>query len=67
MRDEYQRKDLGQGRRGTHFKAYQASHNIVKIEPDLAKLFPNDKAVNEALANWVKLLQTHPQLASSLH
>lgn len=67
MRDEYQRKDLGQGRRGTHFKAYQASHNIVKIEPDLAKLFPNEKAVNEALANWVKLLQTHPQLASSLH
>lgn len=55
MRDEYQRKDLGQGRRGTHFKAYQASHNIVRIEPDLAKIFPNDKAVNEALAKLVQL------------
>lgn len=67
MRDEYQRQNLGQGRRGRYFQAYQASHNVVKIEPDLAKLFPNEKAVNEALANWVKLLQTHPQLASSLH
>lgn len=62
MRDEYQRKDLGQGRRGTHFKAYQASHNIVRIEPDLAKIFPNDKAVNEALAKLVQLMKTNPQI-----
>ena len=67
MRDEYQRKDLGQGRRGTYFKTYQASHNIVKIEPDLAKMFPNEQAVNEALAKWAKLLQTHPQVAADLH
>ena len=53
MRDEYTREELGQGRRGTHFKAYQQGTNVVLLEPDIAKQFKTSEAVNKVLREWL--------------
>lgn len=55
MKDEYTREELGKGRRGTHYKAYLQSHNIVRLDPEIAKAFPTEKAVNDALARLLEL------------
>lgn len=57
MRPEYKREDLGKGVRGKYYKAYEESHNIVLLNPEVAKVFQNDEAVNEALLSLIKLAQ----------
>jgi hypothetical protein len=47
--------DFSNGVRGKYAKAYHASSNVVKIEPSLAKKFPNEKAVNKALRAYAKI------------
>ena len=49
LRSEYDFRDLGEGVRGKYYKRYEEGANVVVIEPDLVKAFPNAKAVNEAL------------------
>ncbi len=49
LRPEYDFRDLGEGVRGKYHKRYEEGANVVVIEPDLVKVFPNAKAVNEAL------------------
>ena len=49
MKKEYDLRALGQGVRGKYFERYQNSTNVVVIDPELSKTFPNTKAVNEAL------------------
>ena len=49
VRTEYRREDLGPGVRGKHHKAYQEGTNVALLSPDVAKAFPTDEAVNEAL------------------
>ena len=49
LRPEYDFRDLGEGVRGKYRKRYQEGANVVVIEPDLVKVFPNAKVVNEAL------------------
>ncbi len=43
------------GARGKYAKRYRAGTNLILLEPDVAKAFPNDKAVNEALRLVMKL------------
>jgi hypothetical protein len=49
MRAEYTRADLGPLVRGKYAARYAKATNIVVIEPALAKVFPNNEAVNDAL------------------
>ena len=49
MKPEYDLESLGKGVRGKYYEQYQKSTNIVVIEPDLSDVFPNTKAVNDAL------------------
>ena len=49
LRPEYDLKKLGKGVRGKYYERYQEGTNVVVIDPDLSKEFPNAKAVNEAL------------------
>ena len=58
MRTEYRRKDLGSGVRGKYYESYKASHNIVLLQPEVAKAFPTDEAVNNALKSLIKVAQT---------
>jgi len=49
MRAEYRREDLGKGIRGNYHGSYQKGTNLVLLSPDVARAFPNDEAVNDAL------------------
>lgn len=49
LRPEYDLAKLGPGVRGKYLKRALAASNIVVLEPDVARLFPNAVAVNEAL------------------
>jgi hypothetical protein len=62
MRSEYKREDLGVGVRGKYYEAYQESHNLVLLKPEVAKAFPNEEAVNEALLSLFKLAQASVSL-----
>lgn len=49
MRAQYKRGDLGKGVRGKYFSAHAETHNIVLLDPEVAKAFSTEEAVNEAL------------------
>jgi hypothetical protein len=56
LRPEYDvRSLLKDGVRGKYTEKYREGTNLVLLEPDVAKAFPNDKAVNEALRLVIKL------------
>jgi hypothetical protein len=46
MKPEY---DFSAGVRGKHHRAYQEGTNLVLLDPDVAKVFPDAAAVNNAL------------------
>jgi hypothetical protein len=46
LRPEY---DFAGGVRGTHHAAYTAGTNVVLLDPDVAKAFPDSPSVNRAL------------------
>jgi hypothetical protein len=57
MRPEYDFEALGPGIRGKHYARLMAKSNVVRIAPDLAKAFPNERAVNEALRQLLEIAQ----------
>jgi len=52
MRREY---DFSAGVRGAHSQAYRAGTNVVFLDPDVAEVFTDSAAVNQALRQLVKL------------
>ena len=58
LRSEYDMKTLlNGGTRGKYAARYRAGKNLVLLEPEVARAFPNDKAVNDALKLVMKLKQ----------
>jgi hypothetical protein len=56
LRQEYNLKSLlKDGVRGKYTTRYHSGTNLVLLEPEVAKAFPNDKAVNDALKLVIKL------------
>ncbi|HEY5270715.1 MAG TPA: hypothetical protein VII97_10290 [Anaerolineales bacterium] len=56
LRPEYDIKTLLKGGvRGKYSQQYRQGTNLVLLEPDIAKAFPNEKAVNDALRLVIKL------------
>ena len=49
LKKEYELNSLGEGVRGKYLERYQKGTNIVVIDPELSKEFPNTKSVNDAL------------------
>ena len=49
MRPEYRWRDLGSGVRGKYLESYRSGANLVLLHLDVAKAFPTDEAVNNAL------------------
>ena len=49
LRSEYDLKSLRKGIRGKYDERYREGANVVVIDSDLTKQFPNTKAVNDAL------------------
>ena len=62
LRPEYDMKSLlKNGVRGKYAARYRAGTNLVLLEPEVAKAFPNEKAVNEALKLVMKLKQVQEE------
>ena len=55
MRVEY---DFSEAVRGVTAKRYAEGTNVVLLDPDVAEIFPNSRAVNEALRTIARLPQT---------
>lgn len=62
MLDEY---DFSKGVRGKYAQAYREGVNIVKIDEDVTKIFPDSKSVNEALRTLMRLLANSHKNAQS--
>ena len=57
LRPEYKREDLGVGVRGKYLEEYQKGTNLVLLSPEVARVFPTDEAVNEALRSLIDLAE----------
>jgi hypothetical protein len=49
LRSEYDESVFENAERGKYAGRYAAGTNIVRLAPDVAAAFPNEKAVNDAL------------------
>jgi hypothetical protein len=58
MRDEF---DFSQAERGKYARRYANGRNVVVLEPDVAKVFPDSKSVNVSLRKIIR--QRTPELA----
>lgn len=56
MLEEY---DFSKGVRGKYAERYTEGTNIVKLDDDVAAMFPDAKSVNEALRALGKIIQEH--------
>ncbi len=53
LRDEYPEDLIKSGTRGKYVKRYREGTNLVLIDPDLHKIFPDSESVNRALRDYV--------------
>ena len=62
MRAEY---DLRGGVRGKYYERYRQGTNIVVLEPDIAAVFPDSAAVNQALRLLIRVAREQVAEATS--
>jgi hypothetical protein len=55
LRPEYKRSDFGKMVRGKYAGPIAAATNVVVLDPEVARAFPNDVAVNEALRALINI------------
>jgi hypothetical protein len=55
MRAEY---DISGGVRGKYYEAYRQSSNVIVLDPDVAEIFHDSIAVNEALRLLAKVAKS---------
>ena len=58
LRPEYRRSDFGPMVRGKYAARIAEESNVIVLEPEVAKVFTNDKAVNEALRGLIKIAES---------
>lgn len=54
LRPEYKRSDFGPLVRGKYARRAAVATNVVVLEPQVARAFPNDHAVNKALKGIIR-------------
>jgi hypothetical protein len=64
IRSEYQRSDFGTLVRGKYVARLRARSNVVVLDPEVAKLFPNAAAVNAALRSLAGIAKRAGSLRS---
>ncbi len=57
LRSEYDFSQMQGGVRGKYVERYHAGTNLVLLDPDVARAFPNDIAVNDALRMLIQIAQ----------
>ena len=55
--------DFSQGVQGKYAKRYAEGTNVVIIEPDVAKVFPDHDSVNQALRSLAEIIRRQKKLA----
>lgn len=55
LRAEYDFSQMEGGVRGKYVERYREATNMVLLEPDVAKAFPTDESVNEALRMLIEI------------
>lgn len=63
-KSEYKRSDLGEFVRGKYAKRIRESTNVVVLDPQVAKAFPNDEAVNSALRGLIRSTRSDTKLST---
>ena len=54
LRPEYSADLIASGIRGKYASRYRKGTNVVIIDPDLQKIFPDSKSVNQALRQYAQ-------------
>ena len=65
LQPEYDFSKLGKSIRGKYAEAYKRGSNLILLDEDIAKAFPNEKAVNDALRLLMDLAKQQVQLTST--
>jgi len=55
--------DFSKGVQGKYAKRYEEGTNVVVIEPDVAKVFPDHDSVNQALRSLAEIIRRQKKLA----
>ena len=55
LRADYKLSDLKKLERGKYYERVKASSNVVALDPDVAAVFPNSDAVNQALHSLIEV------------
>ena len=58
LRPEYDESVLRDGVRGKYYERYKQDTNLVLLDPDVARAFPDAQQVNEALRMLMKVAKT---------
>lgn len=58
LRPEYKRSDFGELVRGKYAARIAESSNVVVLDPEVARAFPNEQAVNRALRSLIEIART---------
>ena len=61
MLSEY---DFSQGIRGKYARRYAKGSNVVVLEADVAKVFPNSEAVNSSLRSLAQIIHRQKSVAT---
>jgi hypothetical protein len=60
MLEEY---DFSNGIQGKYSKRYSEGTNVVVIEPDIVKFFPDHESVNQALRSLAGIIKRQKRIA----
>jgi hypothetical protein len=58
MRAEYDFSSMTGAVRGKYYRRFRSGVNLVLLDPEVAKAFPSDVAVNEALRTVLRVAST---------
>lgn len=51
--------DFSQGIRGKYIERLSKGSNVIKLDEDVAAVFPTEKAANDALRSLAKIIRQH--------
>jgi len=63
LRDKYDFSQTTGGIRGKYATQYHEEVKLIMLEPDVAKMFPSAKSVNEALRALSKIVRQYQKAA----
>jgi len=62
-RDMLEEYDFSKGIQGKYAKRYAEGTNVVVLEPDVAKFFPDHDSVNQALRSLAEIIKRRKKIA----